>query len=192
MKYFEHITKSNKIIRVWDNLLPHSVVSGIFLDLRSKEYPLVFQNDVALQDYDAAFGFGKGLEPNFILKVLENANGEESFSLKSYLRRCKPERAWVNIFQGSIPSNRYHTDEPDTDHVSLLYYCNIKWDLEWDGGTVFRSDDMEDVELLVDFKPGRFVLFDSSIPHKIYQTSSLAHPYRYTVNTVFKNLNLKR
>lgn len=192
MKYTEHTTKSGKLIRVWDDLLSHSTILSVYLDLRSWEYPLVFQNDAALQDYSAKFGFGKGIDKNFMLSVLNTIQGAESFPIKSYLKRCEPTRSWVNIYNGSIDSNRYHTDEDNSEYVSLLYYANPKWDLEWDGGTIFRSENLEDVEYLSDYKPGRFILFDSSIPHKIYQTSSSAHPYRFTVNTIFKNYNLRR
>ena len=58
--------------------------------------------------------------------------------------------------------------------------------MEWDGGTVFRTDDLSEVEYLSDYKPGRMILFDSSIPHKIYSSSYNAHPYRFTVNTLIQ------
>ena len=193
MSLTEIQTKSGRRIEIYDNLLPFSLITELYYDLRIMEYPLVTQNDTALQDYNGVFGFGKGLPKEFILSVLARVNGAESFPLKSFLKRCEPQRSWVNIYSRNHSTSRHHSDEGckhPGEFMSLLYYANPKWELDWDGGTVFRSENLEEVECLVDYKPGRFVLFDSSIPHKIYQTSPDSHPYRFTINTVFKNYNL--
>lgn len=195
MNLTEITTSSGKLIYVYDGLVPYSLMMELYFDLRTKEYPLVSQNDTALLDYTGVFGFGKSLPQDFILQFISRTDRAEAFPLTSILRKYTPRRSWVNVYNGYHPTNRYHSDEGcklPGENYSLLYYANPKWDLEWDGGTVFRSEDLEKVEYLSDYKPGRFVLFDSSIPHKIYQTSLNADPYRFTINTVFsKNENFQ-
>lgn len=189
MNLIEIKTKSNKIINVYDDLVSYSLMMELYFDLRKQEYQLVTQNDTALLDYNGVFGFGKPLAKDFIFGLLNRLDKSQSFPLTSLLKKYSVKRSWVNIFSGYHPTNRYHSDEGcefPGQYISLLYYANPKWDLEWDGGTVFRSDNLEEVEYLSDYKPGRIILFDSSIPHKIYQTSLNAHPYRFTVNTVLK------
>ena len=193
MKLTEITTKSGKKIEVYDDLFHPSTINEFYFDLRTMEFPLVPQNDTSVLDFQGVFGFGKNLDPSIMLGLVKRA--KDAFPLHSFLRNTIVHRSWVNVFNGQHPTNRYHSDQDCIevgDYVSMLYYANPKWDLEWDGGTVFRSDDYEEIEYMSDYKPGRIVLFESSIPHKIYQTSSLAHPYRFTVNTIFKNENLKR
>ena len=190
----EITTKSGKKIEVYDDLFSYGLVTQLYYDLRSMEFPLVTQNDTSVLDYSGVFGFGKNLPLDLMSAFIKKSDNYSE--LDSFLSRYSPMRSWVNVYNGQHSTNRYHTDDYCQGYtgkgqlMSMLYYANPKWDLEWDGGTVFRSDDLEDVEYLSDYKPGRIVLFDSSIPHKIYQTSSLAHPYRFTVNTIFKNNNL--
>ena len=123
--------------------------------------------------------------------INEHIKSEDSFALKSYLHRCQPLRCWINL-QTGYDVSRYHGDHEDSNYVSLLYYANTKWDIEWDGGTIFRSDDLSEIEFISDYKPGRLVLFDSSIPHKPMSTSMSANHYRYTINSTYLNGNLDR
>lgn len=181
-------TKSGKLLTVYDDLCPVSLINDIFFQLRSQEYPLVPSNDTALQDFNGISGFGKSIDVKFIKSILNNIKSPESFTLKRIVNRSNIEKSWVNLFNRDNPTNRYHADAHSYDgsYLSLLYYANSKWDLEWDGGTVFRTDDLSEVEYLSDYKPGRMILFDSSIPHKIYSSSYNAHPYRFTLNTLIK------
>ena len=181
-------TKSGKLLTVYDDLCPVSLINDIFYKLRSQEYPLVPSNDTLLQDFKGVNGFGKTVDVEFIRSILDSIKSPESFTLKRIVNRGKIEKSWINLFNRDSPTNRYHADTytNDSSYLSLLYYANSKWDLEWDGGTVFRTDDLSEVEYLSDYKPGRMILFDSSIPHKIYSSSYNAHPYRFTVNTLIQ------
>tara|TARA_B100001996_G_C18649271_1_gene588726 strand:- start:638 stop:1234 length:597 start_codon:yes stop_codon:yes gene_type:complete len=179
-------TKSGKLLTVYDDLCPVSLINDIFFQLRSQEYPLVSSNDTALQDFNGVNGFGKTIDVEFIRSILNNIKSPEAFKLKRIVNHSEIKKSWVNLFNRDSPTNRYHADAHsyDSSYLSLLYYANSKWDLEWDGGTVFRTDDLSEVEYLSDYKPGRLILFDSSIPHKIYASSYNAHPYRFTLNTL--------
>ncbi len=181
-------TKSGKLLIVYDDLCPVSLINDIFYKLRSQEYPLVPSNDTSLQDFNGVNGFGKGVNVEFIESILDNIKSPTAFTLKRIVNRSVIEKSWINVFNRDNPTNRYHADAHtyDSSYLSLLYYANSKWDLEWDGGTVFRTDDLSEVEYLSDYKPGRIILFDSSIPHKIYASSYNAHPYRFTLNTLMR------
>lgn len=179
-------TKSGKLIIVFDDLCPVSLINDIFYKLRSQEYPLIPSNDTSLQDFNGINGFGKTVDTSFIRDIIDNIHSPDSFLLKRIINNSDIKKSWINLFNRDNPTNRYHADNHtiDSSSLSLLYYANSKWDLEWDGGTVFRTDDLSEVEYLSDYKPGRIVLFDSSIPHKIYASSYNSHPYRFTLNTL--------
>jgi hypothetical protein len=86
-------------------------------------------------------------------------------------------------------SDRIHTDGVfGSGHINdakagqtLLYFINLNWDLEWQGFTIFTSDDKKSIIKTVEYVPGRFVLFDGAIPHKVCSPSSLAPTFRLTL-----------
>jgi hypothetical protein len=190
MKYQEHTTKSGKFIRVWDDLIPYAAMGELFYQLRNEPMPLALQNDTCIHDFDGKYGFGKNMESPAWLKTFIGQNGvnPDNLPLVLFLDRCVPIRCWINL-QTGYDVSRYHGDHGDSHNVSLLYYANTKWDIEWDGGTAFRTDDLSEIEFVSDYKPGRLVLFDSSIPHKPLSTSMMANHYRYTINSTYINKN---
>lgn len=77
--------------------------------------------------------------------------------------------SWFNL---SLPYTQYqiHTDKQlRIDNaikvISLMYYATNTWKENYGGETFFYNNKLEK-ELVVDYIPGRFVLFDSRIPHK--------------------------
>ena len=75
--------------------------------------------------------------------------------------------AWVNL---SLPGTYYqkHTDignEFNIKQISLMYYGTTTWQDSYGGETFFYNETGEK-EIVVDYIPGRLVIFDSSIPHK--------------------------
>ena len=59
-------TKSGKLLTVYDDLCPVSLINDIFFQLRSQEYPLVPSNDTLLQDFNGVNGFGKPVDLSLI------------------------------------------------------------------------------------------------------------------------------
>ena len=74
-------------------------------------------------------------------------------------------------------SNNVHLDKCD---LTLLYYVNMKWELNWSGHTLFLNDDLENVEYCCLYKPGRIVIFDGSIPHMILLPNNQSEHHRLT------------
>ena len=81
--------------------------------------------------------------------------------------------------------NRFHVDTINEPTLTLLYYLNIQWKLEWGGYTLFADDQVEEIEQVVSNRPGRVVLFDGSIPHCIAAPTSLAPAYRFSLALKF-------
>jgi hypothetical protein len=74
-----------------------------------------------------------------------------------------------------------HCDDGD---ITILYYTNPNWKIEWDGGTSFYNIDKTDCIGSVSYKAGRMVLYDSETPHKPQAISIQADDLR--VILVFK------
>ena len=77
----------------------------------------------------------------------------------------RDQRAYVN--SSTYGDDYYiHRDcDPAARHVTLLYYCNLKWEAEWGGETIFY-DENYDAQVAVSPKPGRLVASRGAILHR--------------------------
>lgn len=78
---------------------------------------------------------------------------------------------------------RYHVDQPSD--LTMIYYVNRNWEKDWGGETLFTDNDVSEVEYCSMCKPGRVVIFDSTIPHRPAPPSCLSKEFRYTFVTNF-------
>jgi len=88
------------------------------------------------------------------------------------------------------PADRFHTHiDNDSNGWTMVYYANLKWDVEWGGDTCFLNEQGDDFEFVSAFKPGRLVLFHPQIPHLIRPPTQLAAEngahFRFTLATKF-------
>jgi hypothetical protein len=93
----------------------------------------------------------------------------------------------VNLTTNS-EKNLIHTDRKG---LTLLYYANVDWKLEWGGHTLFMDDKLEEVETVTLYKPGRIVVFDGTIPHMIMTPSNLCPTNRYSLVMQFEKISLE-
>lgn len=202
MTYKEHVTKSNHKIRIWDNLLTQQELSklmnfvfkmpfnfnlgydGVMFDQQSKicckcliTSDWMKRNNLLPSNHIGNITF-KEFAPLFSL------NNDSFNILNEFLKDRVMLRAWVNA---GTTSDRHilHVDSNHPDALVLLQYINLVWDKNWDGYTLFRSQDANDIEHVVDFVPGRLVLFDGEIPHKSTPQTYDAPTFRFTANSMW-------
>ena len=63
-----------------------------------------------------------------------------------------------------------------------MYYVNPDWETNWGGETVFYNDAQTDILKSVMPKPGRFVVFNASIPHRSSPPTSLFRGLRTAIS----------
>jgi hypothetical protein len=73
----------------------------------------------------------------------------------------------------------------DAAGVTVLYYASISWKLEWGGHTLFMDDLLDEALYTCIYRPGRFVVFDGTIPHMIMTPTVMATQYRYSLALQF-------
>ena len=98
--------------------------------------------------------------------------------IEEYDIRFNPKMYWI-VLSTHLSEYTYHTDSLDKGNKSLLYYINTHWEKNWGGETLFCNRHGE-VELAVEFKPGRIVMFDNHILHKPAPMTVSSIPYRFT------------
>ena len=86
----------------------------------------------------------------------------------------------------SMPSDRFHAHvDNDSNGWTMVYYMNMEWRPEWGGDTAFMTEDGNDLEHVVGYKPGRIVFFHPQIPHMIRPSTIQAPYFRLTLATKF-------
>ena len=95
---------------------------------------------------------------------------------KYSLHKRKIKQSRINLTTPA-EKNRIHTDGVG---ITLLYYLNVEWDIEWGGHTLIMDKDCKEVEKTILYVPGRLVVFDGVLPHMIMTPSNLCPTARYT------------
>lgn len=172
----QYVTKSGKFIDVYDDVFDYNdiftfymkMVQSKFLCTGSDGKGFTNRNGQIFAQYDHADLLDIGFLSNDAMKSFY-----DKYDL--YGRNLKQVR--VNL---STPAeyNNIHTDQ---DGVTLLYYANTEWNVDWGGHTLFMNENLSDAEMTCLYKTGRVVVFDGSIPHMI-MTPSIACPVnRFTL-----------
>ena len=86
-----------------------------------------------------------------------------------------------------VRSDDVHYAHIHDDTQVVLYYVNLDWKDGWYGETIFyEPDDINSIAYTSTYTPGRFILFDGSIPHAIRPQSVKAPKFRFSLSCFFK------
>ena len=164
-------------IKILDNIFPYYYHQSLFdYTINSKYSPNHGSNQFSKEkNFTTRFAcqlnkndfFNTGLIP--YIRRIANEIGQDLFLTKYYIGHY-----------GKSTSADAHTDTCDPNHISILIYPNLEWDDLWAGDIKFYSDDSP-FHRTVDFKPGRVIVFDSTIRHKVMPLSSVAEIDRYSI-----------
>lgn len=84
-------------------------------------------------------------------------------------------------YKGNVGSN--HRDTDHIDDTTILFFNNPFWEKDWGGGIVIENE-------LIDYVPGRAIIFPSVFFHHVEQIKSDESPIRLATNFIF-NYNFK-
>lgn len=164
-------------IKIIDNIFPYNFHESLFnYTINSKYSPNHGSNRFSKEknlttrfvcNLNKDDFLNTGLVP--CIEKIANEIGQDLFLMKYYIGHYS-----------KATSTSAHTDIYDPNHVSILIYPNIEWDDLWAGDIKFYSDNSP-FHRLVDFKPGRVIVFDSNIRHKVMPLSSVAESDRYSI-----------
>lgn len=175
MKHKRQITSDGKIIDIYDNIFSSAMKSyheGFLLESK----------------YTLGSGSNNKLHKTFFQVIFskedfENFKFENEF-LSHRLKKYELDKCWA-IASSPLSTYYFHIDDHDEHNLTLLYYANRQWNRDWGGETLFANDDGE-CELAVEYKPGRVVIFDSTIEHKPGSIAMEADEFRFVFVVHFK------
>jgi hypothetical protein len=178
---YERINFNNKSIHIFEGLVDYEFQTKVYIYIKNSLFGIDGYDNSILEERHLT------LVSNYTEKDLHNAGFilpkdiTEVISFNDYditsiiVNLCKPD----DIFHT-------HIDDISGNGLTLLYYANIKWDLEWGGDTLFLNPNTKDIMHTSQYKPGKFVIFDGSIPHLIRPSTRLATDYRFTLAIRFR------
>jgi len=159
-----------KHIEIIDNILSEKQKYEIFKYVKEAKY--IFGIADSLDGKPSGLSHQDDLPDDF-LKIINNDLFPriKNWDLNKYYL-CKTV---VNLFiPGETPN--FHKDL--LDGITILYYCNLNYDVDDGGETYFIN--MDDNTTLTGIMPipGRFVIFDGNILHR---ASSFNNKHRFTI-----------
>lgn len=175
-----HILDSGKQVHIYDGLVPAKLRSDIYDFIKASAFFIGWpdaDHDMAIKyqclytHYNAENTIKAGLYP--FLKTTE---------VNDHIKDLSLMKSTVNL---SVPTHS-HFSHCHAEKIGIIYYANLDWEQHWHGETLFYSEDLKEIELAVNYTPGRIVVFDSSIPHSVRPQSHAADQYRFTYLLAFE------
>lgn len=111
------------------------------------------------------------------LQFFESIQSEE---LLDRINGRWPVKTTINL---SYPGNVYYPHTHPREE-SLVYYANVRWLPEWAGETMIFHDDMT-VDTAIEFKSGRVLWMNESVPHSLRAPSTACPDFRFTMAMFF-------
>lgn len=168
------IVDRNKSIKVYDDVLTLVQRQHLYLFVTKSKFTIGWADGAVMENQNNNFlhsCFSNEDLDNF--KFFDYLQGTE---LEAALQGYQVNQAIVNL---SMPSDYNYVHAHQEDKV-LLYYVNLDWQDGWHGETLFFDESCKEVVFASSYTPGRFILFDASIPHTIRPQSIIAAKYRFT------------
>jgi len=179
-------TKNNKNIYIFDNVFESHLTQKFYIFILNSFFKVNFLNDSNVLDYHDKFShsFGSSFSPDDVdsLGFLKNLPSE--IKNKFNISDKNMGRCLINII---TPINAYHPHDDSGKNAkwSLIYYVNLKWQLEWAADTLFLDENRKEIEHFTQCVPNRLVIFDATIPHIIRPSTITAPQHRFSINMTF-------
>lgn len=169
------LSKSNKLLIVYDDLFSYHEQCDWYCFIQNSIYKINGADQFShlrksLQLYSC---FSEEDVNN--MGILKSKGFQQIFE-EHQLYNKKVLQTRVNL----SPNNERNEVHTDGNGLTLIYYCNLNWQVNWGGHTLFMDDKLSDAEYTCLYKPGRVVVFDGSIPHMILTPTSVAEEHRFS------------
>jgi Rps23 Pro-64 3,4-dihydroxylase Tpa1-like proline 4-hydroxylase len=163
-------------IKVIDDLFPYNYLFSLYTKTVNSRYTCHHVSDRFSKDANFTSRFSCILsKDDFIntglipyMQKIANGLGQDLFLFEYY----------IGHYTKSTTSSS-HVDNTKPDTITILIYPNIEWEDIWAGDIKFYSEDSP-FNKTVEFKPGRVIIFDSRIRHKVMPLSSMAGLDRFS------------
>jgi hypothetical protein len=178
-------TSIGKYIEVFDDVFSSTEKSYFEYYIQNKPHTLGSTSNTEFWQRNKTFFKSNFSEDE--MNEIAFLNSPSFSSIKHYVsnEEFRIRSCW-SIASSPFSTQYYHVDclTPNIKSKTLLYYVNNRWNTNWGGETVFSNNSGES-EIIIDYVPGRTVIFDSSILHKATPISIEADEFRFIFSIQF-------
>lgn len=86
--------------------------------------------------------------------------------------------SYVNSYQIMTPTAK-HCDFDSPNYYTIIIFSNAYWHDDWGGELTFYGRDK--INYTIEFNPGRVIVFDSRIEHRVNPLTAFAKDFRFTL-----------
>ena len=164
------------LLEIYDNLVSRELAREIYNSIHQPVYKFGQKSNpgdmFAFWIAPISEAFASKTKPvNRLLEIIDDNITKGQFDI---------DRMYVNGYDyGNCPA--VHVDNAAEGFYTLLYYANPRWQADWYGETVFYNETQDEIVKAVYPTPGRFVFFDSRMPHSARAPSRSCDSIRYTI-----------
>ena len=173
------------MIEVFDNIVPFADRNNIYSMVINSNFnitgwsdrdDLELANQHALHSRWSIEDFERCKLSPYIDQVLKQSKNYSNYTLQDF-SHCS-----VNAVK---PNDLHFIHSHLKGTISVLYYVNLDWQLNWGGETIFYKQDMKEIQYTSPYVPGRIIMFDEE-PHTLKPQSINAPAWRFTVALFLK------
>jgi len=171
-----------KNLKIIDNFLNPSDLTSLYTMVINSRYTIGWSDDNELRHK---------LYPN-LHSMYNFEDIQKTKLLNPVLKLAKTKNIDINDYYRSVVNLTKPLDvnfiHSHPDSYVFLFYCNLTWNHEWGGETVFYSNDKKDIIYSSPYTSNRLIFFDGDIPHTIKSQNLIGPTYRFTLSIFFNKL----
>lgn len=171
---FETISINDKNIFVFDGLLENSQIEWINEYCLNSKYTPEHRSNGLNYETDSRFACTLNDEE------LKNTNLLPAIWKAAQLVNLKFNIAHAYINHYAISTSVSKHCDASNESYTVLIFCNKFWESVW-GGEISFYNETSASHSMIEFKPGRIIIFDSRIAHKVLPMTFSAKKDRYSI-----------
>lgn len=175
-------SQMDREIKIYDNLIKNSDLDFLHTFCLNANYrcehgssPLGYEKD---SRFSAKMNHSE-ISSSGVLDIVKNISNDLGETL--YIGNC-----YINHYQLMTSTGR-HTDSSFPNTYTVLIFCNKYWEESWGGELKIYEED-SNINKIIDYVPGRVLLFDSRIEHKVMPLTHSAKKDRFTIAVKCSNI----
>jgi len=191
-KIFEYELLLQKLLKGINPFKIKNIIENdikIFDDYLTESLKIHVWNFVQTSKYQYGHRSGTVLLRENSLRFSCYLNKEEVFRTNLYpIFKKLAKEMGQDIFIGGYYIGNYnrgtcaesHVDTCIDDNLTILIYPNVSWEESWGGDIKFYSESSK-FNTCIDYVPGRIIIFDSKLKHKVMPLSSECPSNRFSM-----------
>lgn len=170
-----NLNSLNNYLHIVDNQFTRSELRSIHYYCCSSSFRLMQRSDILNHQRDLRFASYLSKEQLLMMRVVPSLDKVcKDLNIKLYLTNY-----YINHYS-QISYVSKHTDDVEDGCISILIFCNYYWDETW-GGELKVYEENSTTNKSIDFVPGRIIIFDSKIEHKVLPLTPFAEQDRFSL-----------